>query len=81
MYFLTSKDGRKLLNPKAGGGTFNISASEFLKVQIPCPDIALQDEYVREFDEKLSYLSNFKSLKSETESKINQIVNNLWSES
>lgn len=78
MYFLMSPKGRSLLNPTAGGGTYNISSTDFQKVQIAYPSIDNQKIIVFELDSKMKILENVNKMKVEAEKKINQILSEVW---
>jgi len=78
MYFLMSQKGRKLLNPQAGGGTYNISATEFKKIQIPYPSIEIQQQIVAELDAQMQTLENLRKMKAEAEMKIEKILADIW---
>jgi type I restriction-modification system DNA methylase subunit/restriction endonuclease S subunit len=78
MYYLMSPKGRSLLNPTAGGGTYNISATDFQKVQIlyPIPDI--QRQIVNELDSQMEVLKGLLKMKTEAEMKIGKILADVW---
>jgi type I restriction-modification system DNA methylase subunit/restriction endonuclease S subunit len=78
MYFFMSPSGRKILNPQAGGGTYNISATEFQKVQIPYPEIEIQRQIINEVDAQMSILNGLQKIKSEAEQKIKKILAGVW---
>ena len=80
MYFFMSPSGRKLLNPQAGGGTYNISATEFKKVQIPFPEIEIQRKIIAEIDAQMKILDGLQKMKSEAERKIEKILADVWGE-
>jgi restriction endonuclease S subunit len=78
MYFLMSGKGRSLLNPTAGGGTYNISATDFQKVQIPYPKPEIQNQIVAELDAQMQVLEGLRKMKVEAQKKINQILSDVW---
>jgi type I restriction-modification system DNA methylase subunit len=78
MYFLMSEKGRSLLNPTAGGGTYNISATDFQKVQIPYPNPEIQNKIVAELDAQMEVLNGLRKIKTEAQKKINQILADVW---
>jgi type I restriction-modification system DNA methylase subunit/restriction endonuclease S subunit len=78
MYFFMSPSGRELLNPQAGGGTYNISATEFQKVQIPYPKIDVQRQITTELDAKMEILRGLHKMKFEAENKIEKILARVW---
>jgi restriction endonuclease S subunit len=79
MYYLMSTKGRSLLNPTAGGGTYNISATDFQKVQISYPNPEIQSQIVSDLDTKMDILKGVLKMKNEAQKKINQILANVWS--
>jgi type I restriction-modification system DNA methylase subunit/restriction endonuclease S subunit len=78
MYFLMSPIGRALLNPKAGGGTYNISSTEFQKIQIPYPEITVQRQITDELDAKLKVHNGVLEMKKEAENRIDIILADVW---
>jgi restriction endonuclease S subunit len=80
MYFFMSPRGRELLNPQAGGGTYNISATEFQKVQIPYPKIEIQRQILDELDAQMIILNGLQEMKSTAEQKIEKILAEVWGE-
>ncbi|MCD4698517.1 MAG: N-6 DNA methylase [Bacteroidales bacterium] len=78
MYFFMSPSGRKLLNPQAGGGTYNISATEFKKVQIPYPEIEIQRQILIELDAKMKILGGIQKMKSDAQKKIEKVLADIW---
>ncbi|GAF05737.1 putative type I restriction enzymeP M protein [Saccharicrinis fermentans DSM 9555 = JCM 21142] len=78
MYFFMSPNGRELLNPQAGGGTYNISATEFQKVQIPYPKIDIQRQIIIDLDAKMEILRGLHKMKTEAEQKIEKILAEVW---
>ncbi|MDO9097766.1 MAG: restriction endonuclease subunit S, partial [Candidatus Methanoperedens sp.] len=70
MYYLMSPKGKSLLNPTAGGGTYNISATDFKKVQIPYPIPDIQRQIVSELDSQMQILEGLRKMKTEAEKKI-----------
>lgn len=78
MYYLMSPKGRALLNPTAGGGTYNISATDFQKVQIPYPNPTTQKKIVAELDAQMQVLNGLQKMKVEAQKKISQILADVW---
>lgn len=78
MFYLMSKEGRSLLEPKQGGGTYNISASTFKEVQIPIPPLESQKILVNELTAKMSFMKQLRSLADESTSRIAQLQRELW---
>ena len=78
MYFFMSPRGRKLLNPQAGGGTYNISATDFKKVQIPFPKLEIQRKILAEIDIKMKILEGLQKMKIEAQKKIEKILADVW---
>lgn len=78
MYYLMGSKGRSLLNPTAGGGTYNISATDFQKVQIPYPNPKIQRLIVSELDAQMNVLKGLLKMKAEAKNKINQLLSNVW---
>ncbi|MEE1944724.1 N-6 DNA methylase [Pedobacter sp. KR3-3] len=78
MYFLMSEKGRNLLTPTAGGGTYNISATDFQKVQISYPSPEIQTQIVAELDAQMEVLKGLLKMKSEAQKKINQLLADAW---
>ena len=78
MYFLMSPHGKNLLKPQVGGGTYNISSTDFQKVQIPYIDIEIQRYIVDELNAKMEILEGLQKMKAESEKKINQILADVW---
>jgi restriction endonuclease S subunit len=78
MYFLMSPRGRELLNPQAGGGTYNISATEFLKVQIPYPNIEIQRQILSELDAQMNILKGLQGMELEAKQKTENILAKVW---
>lgn len=78
MYYLMSPKGRSLLNPTAGGGTYNISATDFQKVQISYPNPDIQRQIIVELDAQMEVLKSLLKMKSESENKINKILADVW---
>ena len=79
MCYLMSPEGRSVLNPQAGGGTYNISATEFKKVVIPLPDIEIQKSIVGLLNKSLIMLDNLESMNLEAVNKMDCIISNTWS--
>lgn len=78
MYYLMSPKGRSLLNPTAGGGTYNISATDFQKVQIPYPNPEIQNQIVSDLDTQMEVLKSLLKMKAEAQKKINLILADVW---
>jgi restriction endonuclease S subunit len=78
MYYIMSPKGRLLLKPTAGGGTYNISATDFQKIPIAYPKLELQKQIVSELESKMKILQGLLKIKEEAEQKINQILANIW---
>lgn len=78
MYYLMSPNGRASLNPTAGGGTYNISATDFQKVQIPYPSPTVQKKIVADLDAQIQALEGLRKMKAAAEKKINQILADVW---
>ena len=78
MFFLMSPQGRALLTPQAGGGTYNISASVFQTVKIPLPSLEEQQHIVADLDAKMKLLAELRSLKREVGRSIQQTLNRIW---
>lgn len=78
MYFLMSKEGRRLLKPEAGGGTYNISATELQKVLIPLPNPTKQREVVAELDSQMIGLLSLQRIKTVAEKKLERILSEVW---
>lgn len=78
MYYLMSPKGRGLLNPTAGGGTYNISATDFQKVQIPYPNPQVQRQILAELDAQMGVLKGLLKMKSESQNKIESILSDVW---
>jgi type I restriction-modification system DNA methylase subunit len=78
MYYLMSQKGRGLLNPTAGGGTYNISATDFQKVQIPYPNPQVQRQILAELDAQMAVLKGLLKMKSESQNKIESVLSDVW---
>ncbi len=78
MYFLSSQNGRLLIKPQAGGGTYNISSTSFKEIAIPLPDLPTQNLIVEKLDAEMKTLAQIRQIKTEAETKINQIINSIW---
>jgi restriction endonuclease S subunit len=78
MYFLMSPKGRSLLNPQAGGGTYNISSTDFQKVQISFPNLVSQQQIVSDLDSKMKFLADLLRMKSEAENRVNKQISEVW---
>jgi restriction endonuclease S subunit len=78
MYYLMSPKGRSLLNPTAGGGTYNISATDFQKVQVSYPNPDIQRQIIVELDAQMEVLKGLLKMKTEAEKKINKILADVW---
>lgn len=70
--------GRALLRPTAGGGTYNISATDFQKVQISYPDISIQRQIIADLDAYMHTLEAIRKMKAEAEKKIDKILAYVW---
>ena len=80
MYFLMSKEGRALLSPKQGGGTYNINSEEFKKVTMPLPSLEIQRQIIERLDRQMQALDGVRLLKSEAEKQIEEILTEVWEE-
>jgi type I restriction-modification system DNA methylase subunit/restriction endonuclease S subunit len=78
MYFLMSPKGRALLNPQAGGGTYNISSTDFQKIQIPYPDIDIQRQIIADLEAKMKVLEGLRKMKTDAEIRIEKILADVW---
>ncbi len=78
MYFLMSPNGRALLNPQAGGGTYNISSTDFQKIQIPYPDIDIQRQIIADLEAKMKVLEGLRKMKRDAEIRIEKILADVW---
>ncbi|MDP2431582.1 MAG: N-6 DNA methylase [Pseudomonadota bacterium] len=78
MFYLMSPEGRALLNPTAGGGTYNISASTFRTVKIPLPSLDEQDHIVAALDKKLALQSELLSMRDEAQKRIRDTLDRIW---
>lgn len=78
MYYLMSPKGRSLLNPTAGGGTYNISATDFQKVQISYPSPDIQKQIIVELDAQMEVLKGMLKMKTDSENRINKILADVW---
>jgi len=78
MYFLMSSVGRALLKPTAGGGTYNISATEFQKIQIQYPDLDIQKEIIDKIDKKINTLNELVEMKNDAIKQTNKILDDVW---
>ena len=78
MYYLMSPKGRSLLYPKAGGGTYNISATDFQKVQIFYPNPDIQRQIIVELDAQMEVLKGLIKMKTESENRINKTLADVW---
>jgi len=78
MYFLMSPKGRALLNPQAGGGTYNISSTDFQKIQIPYPDIDIQRQIIADLEAKMKVLEGLRKMKRDAEIRIEKILADVW---
>ncbi len=78
MYYLMSPVGRGMLNPQAGGGTYNISATDFKKVQIPYPNPDAQRQIVAKLDAQMQILDGLRQMKAEAEQKIEKLLAEVW---
>ena len=80
MYYLMSPQGRALLNPQAGGGTYNISASVFQTVKIPLPPLPEQQRIVVALDAKMALLAELRGMREEADRAIQETLNRIWSD-
>ncbi|ULA70108.1 MAG: hypothetical protein LZF62_480309 [Nitrospira sp.] len=78
MFYLMSSEGRALLTPQAGGGTYNISASVFQTLKIPLPSVEEQQRIVASLDAKMKLLGELRSLQAGAESSIEQTLNRIF---
>ncbi len=78
MFYLMSKGGRALLNPTAGGGTYNISATTFQNVKIPLPSLGEQHRIVADLDKKLALQSELLSMRFESQKRIQSMLGRVW---
>ncbi|MBN1187337.1 MAG: N-6 DNA methylase [Bacteroidales bacterium] len=78
MYYLMSPKGRSLLNPQAGGGTYNISSTDFQKIQISFPVLESQKKIVSEIDAKMTLMTGLFIIKSESENFISKQISEVW---
>jgi type I restriction-modification system DNA methylase subunit len=78
MFYLMSREGRALLTPQAGGGTYNLSATAFQAVKIPLPPISEQERIISELDAKMKLLADLRALRDEAERSIQQTLNRIW---
>jgi restriction endonuclease S subunit len=78
MYYLMSDHGRGLLAPKQGGGTYNISASEFRNVPIALPPREVQDKLVEELHEARRALGQIEKLKTRAQETIADSLSAVW---
>ena len=78
MYFLSSKQGRKLIRPTAGGGTYNLSATEFEKLSVPVPHPEIQEKIIGSFENDFSFLKSAQDLSIKTEQKIRAELEKFW---
>ena len=78
MYYLMSPEGRAALNPQAGGGTYNISATEFKKVMIPLPKKDIQLAIVEQLDKNLKTLKSLDKMRSSSEESTISIISGIW---
>lgn len=78
MYFLMSTKGRTLLHPTAGGGTYNLSSTDFQKVQISYPDLEVQQQIIKELDEQMVILKGLLKLKDKSQRKIYKVLSSVW---
>ncbi|MDR3246751.1 MAG: restriction endonuclease subunit S [Prevotellaceae bacterium] len=80
MYYLMSPQGRNLLNPTAGGGTYNISATDFQKIPISFPNVEIQHQIIYKLDKQMQALESVRYLKAEAEKRIEEILSGVWGE-
>jgi type I restriction-modification system DNA methylase subunit/restriction endonuclease S subunit len=78
MYYLMSPTGRNLLRPTAGGGTYNISATDFQKVQIAYPELKIQKEIICKIDTQMEVIEGLQKMKNSAQQKMNQILADVW---
>ena len=78
MFFLMSDEGRSLLSPQQGGGTYNISATSFQAVPIPLPPLKIQNSLVEEWSEAFSTVQKVKALSSRANKKILDFLTRIW---
>ena len=80
MYFFMSDKGRDMMKPKSGGGTNNISATEFKQLQVPLPTIYKQQEIIKEIEQGLSEVKRIQLFGVNAKTKKLKIANNLFDE-
>jgi type I restriction-modification system DNA methylase subunit/restriction endonuclease S subunit len=80
MYCLMSPEGRAQLNPKQGGGTYNINSEEFRQFMIPFPPLPLQNQVVEKLNRQMEALEGVGLLKKEAQKRIEEILTVVWGE-
>ncbi len=80
MYFLMSETGKSLLKPKAGGGTNNISATEFKKILIPLPDITIQEEIIRRIDADMQEIKTIEKFGNKINKRKKLFISSIFTE-
>jgi len=80
MYYFMSPMGRVQLEPKQGGGTYNINSEEFKKFPISLPPLETQRQIVEKLDRQMQALEGVRLLKSEAEKRIEEILAGVWGE-
>lgn len=80
MYYLMSEKGKSLLKPKMGGGTNNISATEFKAITVPLPNIQTQKDIINSIDKELKELINIEQFSLRISKRKKKLQNSLFLE-
>lgn len=78
MFYLMSPEGRSLVQPIHGGGTYNFSASKMKKISIPVPPLQTQEKIINEASSDIKLLEALNLYSIKNLSTRSRIISEIW---